>query len=308
MQIKRLLIIFLGLVLITASAACVKPASKAPSSAVTATPAQGTFPVPGTSDVMGQLESFATQTAIALSGGVPSSTQAPDVNAPTPAGTSEAPVAGAATPTPEAAQATEAPAAPQATKAPYPTLTPGIPKNYTLQKGEFIYCIARRFNVDPGELLSINGLGQNSIVYAGLSLKKEITALLKEMSHKVQDFGCSEAWPIDYPDVARPLAEAVARGEFDRGILICGTGVGMSISANKVRGVRAALCHDIFSAHCSREHNDANILCLGQRVIGVGPALDIVEAWVNAEFSGEERHARRVQKIGEIECGAGSLQ
>ena len=143
--------------------------------------------------------------------------------------------------------------------------------------------------------------------HAGLSLKKEITTLLKEMSHKVQDFGCPEAWPIDYPDVARPLAEAVARGEFDRGILICGTGVGMSISANKVRGVRAALCHDVFSAHCSREHNDANILCLGQRVIGVGPALDIVKAWVNAEFSGEERHARRVQKIGEIECGAGSL-
>jgi LysM repeat protein len=185
MQIKRLFIIFLGLVLITASAACVKPASKAPSSAVTATPAQGTFPVPGTSDVMGQLESFATQTAIALSGGVPASTQAPDVNAPT----SEAP---AATPTPGAAQATEAPAAAQATQAPYPTLTPGIPKNYTLQKGEFIYCIARRFNVDPGELLSINGLGQNSIVYAGLSLK------IPQTGHKFPDGRQLKSHPTTY--------------------------------------------------------------------------------------------------------------
>ena len=138
--------------------------------------------------------------------------------------------------------------------------------------------------------------------HAGLSLKKEIIALLNEMSVKVEDFGCSDTWPTDYPDVARPVAEAVARGDFDRGILICGTGIGMSISANKVRGVRAALCHDIFSAHASREHNDANVLCLGQRVIGIGPALDIVKAWIAAEFTGEERHARRVQKISEIEA------
>ncbi len=139
--------------------------------------------------------------------------------------------------------------------------------------------------------------------HAGHGLKKEITALLKEMSHKVQDFGCPEAWPTDYPDVARSVAEAVASGEFDRGILICGTGVGMSIAANKFKGVRAALCHDVFTAHSCREHNDANVLCLGQRVIGAGPALDIVQTWVNAEFSGEERHARRVGKLAEIECG-----
>jgi ribose 5-phosphate isomerase B len=137
--------------------------------------------------------------------------------------------------------------------------------------------------------------------HAGLSLKKEIIALLKEMSVKVQDFGCSDTWPVDYPDVARPVAEAVAQGEFERGILICGTGIGMSITANKVKGVRAALCHDTFSAHTAREHNDANILCMGQRVIGSGPAMDVVKIWVAAEFSGEERHARRVQKIEEIE-------
>jgi ribose 5-phosphate isomerase B len=137
--------------------------------------------------------------------------------------------------------------------------------------------------------------------HAGLALKKEVIGLLNEMSHKVLDFGCSEAWPVDYPDIALPVAEAVAGGEVDAGILICGTGVGVSMSANKVKGVRAALCHDVFTAHTSREHQDANILCMGGRVIGVGPALDIVKAWVGAEFTGEERHARRVQKIRQLE-------
>ncbi len=168
MFIKRTFIVFLGLVLITASAACVKPASKAPSSAATATSAQGTFPVPGTNDVMGQLESFATQTAMALSG-VPAATLPPDEATTVPGGPTAVPPA--ATPVPEVVQATAVPAAVVATQAPYPTLTPGIPKSYTLQKGEFPFCIARRFNVDPGELLSQNGLGTNSIVYAGLALK-----------------------------------------------------------------------------------------------------------------------------------------
>ncbi|MGI5836447.1 MAG: ribose 5-phosphate isomerase B [Chloroflexota bacterium] len=140
--------------------------------------------------------------------------------------------------------------------------------------------------------------------HAGQSLKKEIITLLKEMSHKVEDFGCPETWPQDYPDVALSVAEAVASGNYDRGILICGTGIGMSITANKVRGIRAALCHDVFSAHSSREHNDANILCMGQRVIGVGAALDVVKSWMEATFSEEERHVRRVDKISAIECGA----
>ncbi|HEX2922463.1 MAG TPA: ribose 5-phosphate isomerase B [Chloroflexota bacterium] len=135
--------------------------------------------------------------------------------------------------------------------------------------------------------------------HAGLTLKKEIIALLKDLNVKVQDFGGSDTWPVDYPDVARPVAEAVAQGEYDRGILICGTGIGMSITANKVKGIRAALCHDTFSAHASREHNDANVLCMGQRVIGVGPALDIVKTWIATPFSSEERHARRVHKIEE---------
>ncbi len=133
--------------------------------------------------------------------------------------------------------------------------------------------------------------------HAGLNLKREIAALLKEMSIEAEDFGCYDTAAIDYPDVARPVAEAVARGTFDRGILICGTGIGVSITANKVRGIRAALCHDTFSAHSSLEHNNANVLCMGERVIGVGAALEVVRAWVGARFTGEERHARRVAKI-----------
>lgn len=133
--------------------------------------------------------------------------------------------------------------------------------------------------------------------HAGLNLKREVEALLKEMSIDAEDFGCHTTASVDYPDVARPVAEAVASGSFDRGILICGTGIGVSITANKVKGVRAALCHDTFSAHSSLEHNNANVLCMGERVIGVGAALDVVRTWLGARFSGDERHARRVQKI-----------
>ena len=137
--------------------------------------------------------------------------------------------------------------------------------------------------------------------HAGLNLKREVSALLKEMSIEVEDFGCYNTESVDYPDVARPVAEAVARGAFDRGILICGTGIGVSITANKVKGIRAALCHDTFSAHSSLEHNNANILCMGERVIGAGAAMDVVRTWVGARFSGEERHARRVAKIAQVE-------
>ncbi len=133
--------------------------------------------------------------------------------------------------------------------------------------------------------------------HAGFNLKREIVALLDQMSVEVEDFGTHDTAAVDYPDVARPVARAVARGDFDRGILICGTGIGVSIAANKVKGVRAALCHDTFSAHSSREHNDSNVLCMGERVVGVGVALDVVRAWLGARFSGEPRHVRRVAKI-----------
>lgn len=114
------------------------------------------------------------------------------------------------------------------------------------------------------------------------------------------DFGTHAPDAVDYPDFALPVAEAVARGEFDRGIIVCGTGIGVSIVANKVPGVRAALCHDTFSARSSRAHNDANILTLGERVVGPGLALEIVRVWLASEFEGG-RHARRVAKIAAIE-------
>jgi LysM repeat protein len=190
MLIKRTFIVFLGLVLITASAACVKPASKAPATAATSTPAKGTFPVPGTNDVMGQLESFATQTAMAISGTIVA-TQEPGQATTEPGGPTAAVPAGA-TSAPAVAQATTVPPAVVATQVPYATLTPGIPKSYTLQKGEYPYCIARRFNVDPGELLSQNGLGANSIVYAGLALK------IPQTGHKFPDGRSLKSHPANY--------------------------------------------------------------------------------------------------------------
>ncbi|MGB3903828.1 MAG: ribose 5-phosphate isomerase B, partial [Anaerolineae bacterium] len=119
--------------------------------------------------------------------------------------------------------------------------------------------------------------------HGGFRLKSDIARLLQELSHSYHDFGPPDFHDVDYPDYAVRVAQAVADGEFDRGILICGTGQGMAMSANKVKGIRAALCHDTFSARMSREHNDANVLCLGERVIGSGLAADIVKTWLKAE-------------------------
>lgn len=136
--------------------------------------------------------------------------------------------------------------------------------------------------------------------HGGFYLKEDIKKYLEEKGIEYKDFGTSNTESCDYPDIARPLAEDVAKGTYDRGILICGTGIGIGIAANKVKGVRAALCHDTFSARASREHNNANVLTMGERVIGKGLALDIVDIWLNTEFSGG-RHQRRVDKITEIE-------
>ncbi len=133
--------------------------------------------------------------------------------------------------------------------------------------------------------------------HAGVDLKREVIATLRQEGMEVEDFGTHDTRSVDYPDIAKPVAEAVAGGSFDRGILICGTGIGMSITANKVKGVRAALCHDTFSARATREHNDSNVLCMGARVIGAGVALDVVRTWLVVDFSGDERHARRIAKI-----------
>jgi len=136
--------------------------------------------------------------------------------------------------------------------------------------------------------------------HGGFKLKEIVKEYLSREQISLEDFGTFNEESVDYPDYALKVAEAVAAGSFDRGILICGTGIGIGIAANKVPGIRAALCHDVFSARASREHNDANILTMGERVIGPGLALEIVKAWLGGEFAGG-RHARRVDKIREIE-------
>lgn len=136
--------------------------------------------------------------------------------------------------------------------------------------------------------------------HGGYKLKNEIISFLKENGYEIKDFGTYSTESCDYPDFAEKVAEAVVSKEFDFGILVCGTGIGISISANKIPGVRAALCSDTFSAHATREHNDANILALGERVVGPGLAIDIVKTFLTSEFQGE-RHQKRIDKISLIE-------
>jgi len=136
--------------------------------------------------------------------------------------------------------------------------------------------------------------------HGGFKLKAEIIKFFEEKGYKYKDFGTYNTDSVDYPDYGRVVAEAVVHGECERGIVICGTGIGISIAANKVKGIRAALCTDTYMAKMSREHNDSNVLALGERVIGAGLALDIVEAWLNTDFAGG-RHSTRVNKISSIE-------
>lgn len=136
--------------------------------------------------------------------------------------------------------------------------------------------------------------------HAGFNLKQLLATHIESLGHAVTDFGCPDTTPVDYPDVATPLSRAVAAGEYDLGILICSNGVGMSIAANKVKGVRAALCHDPFSARRARQHIDANILCLGSWCIGEGVAREVVEAFLTATFEGG-RHERRLEKVRALE-------
>ncbi|MDU5109015.1 MAG: ribose 5-phosphate isomerase B [Clostridium sp.] len=136
--------------------------------------------------------------------------------------------------------------------------------------------------------------------HGGVELKEEIKKFLNGEGYEFKDFGTNSTESCDYPDYALPVAEAVAAKEYDLGILVCGTGIGIGIAANKVPGIRAALCSDTFSAHATREHNNANILTLGQRVVGPGLAIDIVKTFLNTEFEGE-RHQKRIDKISEIE-------
>lgn len=136
--------------------------------------------------------------------------------------------------------------------------------------------------------------------HGGFRLKEHIAGFFREYGVEYNDFGTFSEDPVDYPDIALKVAEAVQNGDFERGVICCGTGIGVAITANKVPGVRASQCHDTFSARAAREHNNANVLTMGERVIGFGLARDIVKVWLEAEFQGG-RHASRVDKISLIE-------
>jgi ribose 5-phosphate isomerase B len=136
--------------------------------------------------------------------------------------------------------------------------------------------------------------------HGGINLRQEIISLMEELNIEYVDLGCECTASVDYPDYALPVAQKVASQEVSRGILICGTGIGMSIAANKVKGIRCALVHDTFSAKATREHNDSNILAMGERVIGPGLAREIAKIWLMTEFEGG-RHENRVNKIKQYE-------
>ncbi|MFK5884134.1 MAG: ribose 5-phosphate isomerase B [Candidatus Izemoplasma sp.] len=138
------------------------------------------------------------------------------------------------------------------------------------------------------------GIGSD---HGGFSHKESIIKHLKKQGFEVIDYGCNSEESVDYNDYAIKVSEAVRDNEVDKGILICGTGIGMSVQANKVKGIRAALVHDLFTAEATRLHNNSNVLAMGGRVINVEKALNIVDIWVNTEFSNDERHNRRINKI-----------
>jgi RpiB/LacA/LacB family sugar-phosphate isomerase len=137
--------------------------------------------------------------------------------------------------------------------------------------------------------------------HAGYALKQELIPSTRSLGHKVEDLGTDGQNPVDYPDVARDVGRAVQSGTAERGVLICGSGVGASVAANKLRGIRAGLCHDTYSARQGVEHDDMNVLVLGARVIGLELARELVHSFLEARFSHEERHERRVAKVNALE-------
>jgi RpiB/LacA/LacB family sugar-phosphate isomerase len=137
--------------------------------------------------------------------------------------------------------------------------------------------------------------------HAGFELKEKVLSLLAELGHQALDLGTHDLQPVDYPDFAEAVGRAVIEGRAERGIVICGSGVGASVAANKVRGIRAGLCHDTYSAHQGVEHDDMNVLVLGSRVIGPELARELVRAFLAARFTNEERHRRRLAKVEAME-------
>lgn len=141
--------------------------------------------------------------------------------------------------------------------------------------------------------------------HAGFELKEQLLAHLKEEGHLVIDVGTDSTEPVDYPDYAAAVGRAVVSGEGERGIIVCGSGAGASIAANKITGIRAAVVHDHYTAHQAVEHDDMNVLAIGGRVIGVNTATEIVDTFLGARFSGEERHSRRLRKVVELDRNRG---
>ena len=137
--------------------------------------------------------------------------------------------------------------------------------------------------------------------HAGYDLKQVLAAYLRHRGHEVVDVGTNSDDPVDYPDYAAALSQAILDGRAERGVLICGSGVGSSVAANKIPGIRAGLCHNTYSARQGVEHDDMNVLVLGARVIGIEVARDLVDSFLSAKFNGEERHRRRVEKIKALE-------
>ena len=139
--------------------------------------------------------------------------------------------------------------------------------------------------------------------HAGFPMKAELLAFLRQRGHEVADVGSYDPAPVDFPDIARKVAAAIVSGQAERGLMVCGTGVGAAIGANKMKGIRAAVCHDVHSAHQSVEHDDVNVMCIGAQIVGAWLAKDLVAAYLDAKFSTDEDYRRRVAKLAEMDEG-----
>ncbi|HEX5326485.1 MAG TPA: ribose 5-phosphate isomerase B [Acetobacteraceae bacterium] len=139
--------------------------------------------------------------------------------------------------------------------------------------------------------------------HAGFSLKLVLLEYLRALGHDITDIGCFDERPVDFPDIARLVAAKITGGEAERGLMVCGTGVGAAIAANKMAGIRAAVCHDVHSAHQCVEHDDVNVMCIGAQIVGAWLAKDLVSAWLAASFSTDPAFRRRVAKLAAIESG-----
>ena len=139
--------------------------------------------------------------------------------------------------------------------------------------------------------------------HAGFPMKAEMLTFIRSLGHEVTDAGSFDPKPVDFPDIARQVAAAITSGQAERGLMICGTGVGAAIGANKMKGIRAAVCHDVHSAHQSVEHDDVNVMCIGAQIVGPWLAKDLIKAYLDARFSTEEQYRRRVAKLAEMDAG-----